>query len=88
MKKSKIRQMFQNNSCFRLGEVLTVNSNGSYDVKLKGRGAVMKGISGGSLRLKVGDSVNISFTDGNTQNAKILSHAGYATDSDVTEVSL
>ncbi len=77
MQKQQVNKLLQNNAGFRVGEITAINSNGSYQVKVKGReypyDKVNSIASVGTLQ--VGDMVTLAFYS--RQMPDIIGFAGY-----------
>lgn len=78
-------------SFLQLGVITAVNSDGTYDVKLRGRDYSYKSLPFNDkayYALKVGNSVLVGYANGDKQKPCIIQAAAYGTDSDNTVVDI
>lgn len=92
MRKSQLKKFIRNNSVFRIGIISVKNSDGSFDIKSKGRSEAYKKINSSNIgevkNFQVGQSINILHIEGDSQKPLILTGGEYYSDSDIIVINI
>lgn len=83
-------KVIRNHSGIRNARVETVNADGSYSVRIKGRSEVIDDLPPMALqKFSEGDNIIVGAVEGDSQKLSILGYGGfYASMENVTEISI